>query len=389
MSKKINILKFVLYIILIFGFFKPRSVFLYGKYINLAYTILPIISTIIIFMLSLRKKKISKSIIYMAIYMLILIISTLINDGDISSAITTVVNSLGLVLIVNYGLRYDTKIFLRSISFYLYLLVMINLLSIFAYPNGMYVDSNFYSENWFLGYKNIQILFILPAILFNFINSYYNYDKLTIKDYILLIVSVFTLIYVNSSTSIIGISIILIYVIMSKILTKLNFLNIKNFIIAYVVSFFSIVIFRIQNLFAYIISSLFSKDVTFTGRIYIWDSIINFIKNQPILGYGVEYKNIRYYKTTLVHSYHAHDQMLEIAYETGAVGIITFCMMAWNSLKKLLKYKDNKIARFISITMLVWFVMMLTEAYNLEYFLYFFIVSDCIESLIKNGGVKE
>ena len=58
-----------------------------------------------------------------------------------------------------------------------------NLISVIIFKDGMYVNSTVgYTENWILGYRNLHILYILPAILVSFINSYYKEGKLTIRN---------------------------------------------------------------------------------------------------------------------------------------------------------------------------------------------------------------
>ena len=130
--------------------------------------------------------------------------------------------------------------------------------------------------------------------------------------------------------------------------------------------FFAIVIFRLQELFKFLIVDIFHKDITLTGRIYIWDYVMEFIKNKPILGYGIEDLKTRYYKTSYMQSYHAHNQILEVLYKTGFIGFFILVYIFYLSIKQLNKYKLNRCSKVISIVLFAELIMMLTEAYSLE-----------------------
>ena len=386
--KKINInmlaiIKTIIYIILLIPFFKPRSL-LYGiaDFSNF-YHKLSLISFIVILILTIKKKRVSKSIMYIAIYLLILLISTYFNKGDINNCINIIIETLTLSLIIDYGTKYNTSVFLSAFNIFLYSLVIINFVSIFVYPNGMYVDTSNYADNWFLGFKNVHILFILPAIAISFINSYYHRKKFTVSNYVLLIISMTTLIKVNSSTSIVGVFIIILFLIAIKVVEKTGWINIKNFSIAYIIAFFAIVIFRLQNIFAFIIVDVLKKDLSFTNRTFIWDNVIGLITEKPFIGYGVETNAIRLSRTISFRSVHAHNQILEILYKTGIIGIIPFIMIVVSAFKELMKYKNNILSKLLSIIMLVWMIMMLTEAYLFEYFIYFFVICANIKYLIN------
>ena len=174
----IKIMKIVMYIILIIPFFKPRYL-IYGPVnYNRYFTLLLGVALCVILFLTIIKRKVKKNFLLIVLYFIVLLISTAINNGDMNNAIGTTIQVLAFSLVIDYGLKYDTKSFLNAIDIVLYLLVTYNLFTIFRYPSGMYVDSSGYLDNWFLGFKNVHILVILPAITFDFINSYYKYEKL-------------------------------------------------------------------------------------------------------------------------------------------------------------------------------------------------------------------
>ena len=322
------------------------------------------------------------------IFLIILNFSTFINDANMFDSLYLSFKVITLCLIVEYGLKYHKRVFLKAISCYLMFLVYTNFITVLLYPKGMYIDNIGYYQNWLLGYKNIHILFILPAILFSFLHSYIYYGTLRKHNYLFLIVSIISVILANSSTSLVGLGIVLIFVLFKNLFNKTLILNIKNYVLVTGVAFFGIIIFRVQEYFQYFIENILHRSVNFTNRTYIWDYVMDFISVKPWLGYGVEDSVIRYNKTILYQSFHAHNQILEIIYKTGFIGLIVFGIIVFDSIKKLYMNKDQIIVKFISIILFAYLFMMLTEVYSFEYFMFLFVICSNVSSLIGGDNIE-
>ena len=387
---KRKVINFILYVFLLIPFFKIAYISVSIPYADSIYKIMQLFSIFIIFMIIIKYGKFSKFIFSFAIYFLILNISTILNKADISGGIFLTIRTMAICMLIDYGLKKDTKTFLDSFEFLLSTLVYMNLISILIFTDGMYVNTSVgYTENWLLGYRNLHILYILPAILVSFLNSYYTKGKLCNRNYILLVLSLLSIVLVKSSTSLVGITVLIVFLVLNKILKNEKIFNIKNYFLVYIVSFFSIVIFRIQNLFKFIIVGILDRDLTFTGRTYIWDYVIEFIKQKPIIGYGIEESNVRLNKTTFIVSTHAHDQILEIIYKSGLIGIIVYAYILIKSVYEVYKYRKTKISQFISIIIFAYLFMMLTEYFSLDLTMFLFVFCLDIKYLIKESGENE
>ena len=380
-----KLISFIIYIFLLIPFFRITYLVVMYPQTELVYKIWQIISILIIFVILMKYGKYSKFLNYFIVYFILLMLSTVLNNADVPGCIFLAIRTIGLCMIVDYGIKRDAKVFLNAFEFFLSVLVYINLFSVIIFKDGMYVNITVgYTENWILGYRNLHILYILPAILASFINSYYKEGKLTIRNYILLIASYLSIYLVKSGTSLIGMTIIVGLLILNNIFKKIKLLNIKNYFLAYIILFLAIVIFRIQNLFEYIIVDVLNRDLTLTGRIYIWDYVIEFIKERPILGYGVEDSILRLNKTSFMVSTHAHDQILEIIYKSGIYFIILI-----KSIIELYKYKESKIAQILSIVMFAYLFMMLTEFFSLDLIMFLFVFCLDIKFFAKEGENNE
>ncbi len=366
--KKIDILKFLLYIFIMIPFFEMNALNylsnLYGKIIN----IWVLFSFLIILLLFLKQNRFSKYYIILFIFYLLLTISTFINSGDIKSCLSIIIKSLSLCFLFDYGIKNDKDIFLKTVEYLLFILIFLNLCSILIFPSGLYIDTAGYTQNWLLGYKNTHIMYIFPFLLVTLLRNYMEKDKISIKSIIFICVSVFSTIIVNNSTALIGLIIIIILMIFkNKILTS-NFFSLKNYFITYICLFISIVILKLQNIFSFIIVDLLKKDLTFTGRTYIWNSVIELIKKKPLLGYG---NNIFVFNK---HILSTHNTILDILYKTGIFGMIPYLLLCLIIIKKV-QFEKNKFSFIISTFLFSLFIMMLTEAYTINFYFYVFIIA--------------
>ena len=133
------------------------------------------------------------------------------------------------------------------------------------------------------------------------------------------------------------------------------------------------VIFRLQNIFSFLIVNILKKDLTFSNRTYIWDYIINYIKSKPIFGYGIQESSIRYNISNVYQAYHAHNLILELLYRGGFVLLIIFVYMVYLTVRKL-KNNDNNLSRFFMWSMFVYAIMLLTEFFEPINYIYLLVI---------------
>lgn len=337
--------------------------------------------------LYLKKKKINLNILLIALFCLFLILPTILSpSGDLNNCISTVLSILTPCLLIDYSMNKNSLLTLHSLNLLFEVMVYLNLLTILIYPNGMYISSTTgYYENWLLGYDNLHIFTIILAITFSVLYSYRKDDKINLRSKLCILICMLSIFIRWSGTAVIATSLILIYLVFPKLINKFPIFNIKSYFIAYIITFFGIVILRVQNKISYFIVNILNKDITFTGRTFIWDYIINYIKAKPLLGYGIELSSYRYNKSYIWRSYHAHNEFLEIFY-TGGIALFTvFMIILFNVIKKLYTNRNYKEVKFLSWIFLSVFVITLTEVYTISLFFLLIIVSMNIEQILKRG----
>ena len=165
-----------------------------------------------------------------------------------------------------------------------------------------------------------------------------------------------TIILIKSSTALVGFSVfILIYIVRMKWNIWVKPIWFLLFNVAF---FIGIIILRLQNLFGFFIVDVLHKELTFTGRTFIWDQALLKILRHPLIGNGMtEFPIGSYFVAT-----HPHNFMLYLLVKSGLIGFLLFAVSAVICAKKLEKNQDNKIAQILIMEYCSFFSMTVTES---------------------------
>ena len=374
----------ILYLFLLAPFFKPPYFAATNEFINNIYNIAQIISAMITAFLVIKKRHMSKIVFCIILFEAVIILSTYLNDGHLKDTILDAIQTISLCTLVDYGLHYNKKSLIKGLVFLFEILLTINLLTIFIYPDGMYINPvNNYKSNWFLGFDNQHVIYILLGITSSVVYSYMCFQKLIPRTYYLIVVSTITIFTRWAATGLVGIALLLLYLILRKIINKFKFFNIKNYTLISLGLFLGIVIFRIQERFSYLIVDVLKKDLTFSGRTKIWDRAIYLINQHPYIGNGHISDYMKQIKYKIWGAVHAHNQILEITYLGGISLLIVFVLIIILMIKRLNKYRTYKITKFISWIIFIFMIMMLTEYYPMDRVFLLIVIACNIEYLIK------
>lgn len=326
---------------------------------------------LILIIASLISKPIHKSRIWIIAFYGVMLFATIFGTGNVMEYMKSNFASLALCLMFDIWLEKSPKTLVDGFEI-LEVLVYVNFITVLLFPKGMY-QTDLYTANWLLGYKNYQIRTILPIVCMALIRSYCKYGKISLRTWALFACSACTLILVNSATALVGYAtftgLLMLYHSKKKEIPKI--ITLTNVLIASVIVLIGIVSFNIQNSAAYLIENVLGKNLTFTGRLPIWEMSILYFLKKPILGYGYltgdEY--VRMYNAGPWFA-HPHNYMFYILLTGGLVlgiiAIIGYCM-ASRMISKNIKSVYSKIILF---TLCSFLVMGITEAITATVLLY-------------------
>ena len=253
----------------------------------------------------------------------------------------------------------DNKIFLSAILLCFEIVIYINFATLIIFPDGMYLTetTNF---NWFLGYDNTHITYFLPPLLIALI--YIEMTNKKLRGSLLIIVIVISCLMRWAATTVMGLAIFLILLIpIFRKNTKI--FNFKTYMIATLVIFVTMVLLRLQNYLSFLIVDILGKDLTFRNRTPLWDTTIEYIKENILLGCGWQSNDVRHimYNSSSVIS--AHNQILEYVYLGGIPLITIYVYMIFYINKISSKIKENKIIQYISIAFFSLQIMYIAEVF--------------------------
>ena len=377
MTKEKNYL--VIFTILIIPFLEP-SIFREYYAIHKIFMMYKIISAAIISLNYIvnyfLKGKTSKMMIFIMTYQIELLFSTYVNKGDLSTAINNAIAIITVSMLIEYTFRIDNKVSFGVIYYIFGIYTVLNFLNVIFKTHGSRIVNG--GTIFLLGIDNRFIFTYLPMICFGLIYNYLSNKKNNILLFFTFI-ALTTVLYCWSVGALFGMVLLTFFILfdLSKKQKKAK-VTFKYYFIIIIVLNVLIVFFQFQNYFGTFISTYLGKDVTFSGRTFLWQLGIAKIKENPILGYGI---NEEMMKTELYGLEHFHNYFVNLMYQGGMLSLIIFFIMNILAIHKLSKYKDTYISRVISFIIFTSLILSLVDTLDYTYFFIFYLISGNIEKL--------
>lgn len=257
-----------------------------------------------------------------------------------------------VLLMVEYFMRYRYKSGIHIILFITGVFVVADLISVVAFPNGIYQTatvwnewSTSYAAQWILGNKNNRIVWYLVAILLVYLNNYYERTfKSGLMLYGMILISEIAVISVKSSTSTAVITIVSIFILLATIRGEKLKLKLNVFVlnIAYIVLLI-LVLVGMTDFLSPVVEKLFNKELTFSNRTYAWSACIIQILEKPILGWGmISTDQARDALGSLAYV-NAHNQWLQILWQGGIVQLFLFVILLSYISSRINKINDIRL----------------------------------------------
>lgn len=326
--------------------FLPVSAFDYGA----IYDLLMLADIAYIFLLYFKShKKMQKNAIFLSVYMLVLMSACVLNSKNPFPGFYYGGKLLCFVLINEYYLKKQSFELLNVSKKYMSVLICITTFFQYVKQNffGVMESSgnfkNFFASDNELGYY--YIAFIALCLILDMVDG----KRISKYTIFMTFVCSLSLYKADAGKSTVGIILILIYIafIYGRRIEKV--FSYWVIVGCYALSFVGIVGFNMQERFSTFIESYLHKDVTLTGRTYIWQSSIQNIKQSLWYGYGVS-NGGRLHTSTNLHGtlVSSHNMFLEVLLQVGIIGAVFFILFLLVSLYQRTKGKDCKVRKYLS-----------------------------------------
>ena len=315
------------------------------------------ISVMITLMIYVLNGKWSKIMLAITAYMGVSLLSTLINRGDYWHYFVTFGKMIAFCMLIELLIEYDGRMLVTFLHYILGIVVISNLIAVCFFPQGMYVTS--FTNNWLLGYDNTHYNFIFPALCVGII--YAEYRQLSFLAKLCMIIIYSASIYITfSGASVVAVTVWIFLWIFSEVTNSSLMLNVWTILGVHIAFFFAIVVARIQILFKWLIVDILGKSLTFSNRTSRWDIAIHMFIQRPLLGWG--YVDTDITRLRLNGFSHCHNHFLQILYQSGIVGMISFLRILILLNGSLANANNRKYKFIILDTLLCFFIVGQIEA---------------------------
>lgn len=316
----------------------------------------------------LNLKKINHSLFLMLGFNFILVLSTFINKGEIiesiKHAVTILIICLLLVDVIDNNIKIISFIHvIRDLTLFFFI---INLLMIILYPTGIpsiTYDPQF--PNYLYGNVNSTIKHILPGMCCSSLLDFRKNKKVSLYTFIFIFGIFYQALFIYfTATAVLNCLFILFWI---HTFCLSNKYNIKKVYLISIILIFIIEIMLVSRLEVLsLISNIFGKDFTFSGRAYLWDNVMNLITKKLFIGYGVIDESLVVY--LIGNFYGSHNYFLDVLFQRGIIGLILLIIIMIYPLLVNFEFEKQKYINLLFGYSISCFILFLTEPiYNKEY----------------------
>lgn len=352
-----NIVKWVIFF-LILPHLKPNSMGVLWPESALLFNAGRIASAlIIIFLFFLEKRIPSFPIWVLGVLQGWILITTYLNGGNVYSAGISMVSVLTVAAATDI-LSVRPWEFIRGLMLNLELLMYTNFLTVILYyPNGLYRDAVYGNRCYFLGYHNSFFQYALIAICVSWLYVYFTGRKL--RSFCLIAVSYASILITWSATSVTVLIMVTLFMFLPSQRLR-DWITFPKIFVGTLAADIFITIFRVMDrvsLVAWWIEAVLKKQVTLSGRTYIWDKFYRLFFAHPILGYGAG-EHIYIFSSFMG----THNQYFEFLHQGGVIALAIYILFNLAVGKKLVQYRKSRSCYLFLVILAGLYTIFISEA---------------------------
>ena len=294
---------------------------------------------VLVFRLIVHHRRLSFPLIHACIFIGVAFISSYIGKVDLHRVFSYAILFIGFILIIEDGIRTDIVNLIRAMSIFFRILIVANFIFICLFPNGFSIE---YGVQYYMfGNYNTTIRKVMPGLIASLIYSFYKKGKISVWFYIIYGLMLAFSLYVGSATTIVGLFIFLIPILLYLYTGKQGIFKYHYFFCGSIV--ITVVFAILQNFSTFrflevFITQILKKDMTLSSRTTVWANALSLIKENWFWGYGQVDTDIN---RQLLGAATAHNVFLDMLYYSGIVGLILLVVLVIVVGKKLSRARRN------------------------------------------------
>ncbi len=358
-----------LYYILLAPFFKPGILGVLDgtELLEQIYDLWRLAAAAVIAILYLRhwirvKRMPSPVMLLLGVYLAFVALATLIRENNLWRLMNHVLTILAFSMAVELRLREDPMKAVDMLLMPATVVVVLNFILECAFPWGLARGGSYNYTFNYIGIDNLLAPVLVPYMFLVVLGSHIRFGEVRWYAWALVLAAAESLLLVWSATGLMGMAVALVFLLFFY---RRRFQTWFNFTTAGLLSaglFFGVVVFRLQNLFAFFIEDVLHKGLSFTGRTDIWDRALFMFDRSPWLGYGIAQTG-KVYRLAKHKYYHAHNMYLQVLIEGGVPALMAFLVMLERAGKKLLLVRKHPFACLLSAAWMAVFLMTSMEPF--------------------------
>lgn len=341
--KEIFKVKNIFYFLLLLPFIRTRTMEDFPIWLQNLYNYSALISTVIIFFNTFKNKKnVHNMKIILPIWIMIItyISITLFSNTRYLGSCYNCIFFLSIAMFINTEIDKNTYNLIKVLAFIYTTLILLNNILVILFPEGFYDTLVTYHKGHLLGDDNAIIYVALPGMILLSIYSILKNGKISNFTWFNIFFCEWIFIKLWAASAIVSFGI---FIIVMMIGTKC--LKLPPFKLFILLVIFCIIIFIGFNtpVITHFISDYLHKDITFSGRTYLWKNGFELIKQRPIFGYGgyfIAGRSSLGYRVYPIHTTH-----LQILIDGGIFLFLQYITIFILAFKKINKYKKFNIAQ--------------------------------------------
>lgn len=305
--------------------------------------------------------RLPKLVAFVSLFEICIVVSTLINRGDLMRALIDMVSIVSYTALLILGIKYNGSGIVHLLSRLLGVLLLINLLSVVLFPTGLPADLYTNPENplYFMVIDNGSALFLSFSIAIFAIDGLISQGAVRLGGKILILCAMLNGVLVKSATAIFTVALICIALLF---ILKSDFSKHQNpaiLFLVYIGVFIYLITMQDNIVSEFILKNIFNRSANFTGRYFLWESAINMIKAQPWFGYG---RSAQDYISAWGGYFSSHNYVLETLLQGGIVSLGFFILTVIFAIKKSLYTRHLKITAVLVFGLVTVLIAALMEA---------------------------
>ena len=344
---------FLCYFFCLLVFFEPT----YFSYTvaNIVFDCANIAIFVILLSYYIFAKKISTFFVLFACTRFIVLLSTIIHNGDIRGWCSNIIILLGTIILTEIAVKKNLKntldIIIGALSVYLYA----NLFTILMFPQGM----DYMGRAWLMGYKSEFGKYCLAYLIILTVRAYY---KKKIDCFYILgwIMSFMTVIVGQTATGLMGLIIFAFCLFATNGNSRI--FNINMYYIYSILCYVFAVIINNFGVFSVVIENYLKKTLTFSGRTIIWENAFKRLSEHPIWGLGYQPYEIMYRLLGGNPNYSdCHSFYINLLFYGGSVTMLIFVVILYFLAAKIRKNENSKITNVFSAGIFAFLIVFVFE----------------------------